>query len=91
MAVRSVDMLEASGADFLVCAKPDQLVPLSRLPKEAQDAARETRARSERVPCQGCGATVLRDTIHPKNVKAICLPCHEDIRRMAMRAAGRPS
>lgn len=91
MTFRGVDAVEAAGADFVVCGRVADLPPISSLPKAVQSDAAASRRDSTRMPCEGCGETILRGPLAPPGVPAICTHCHKDVRAIAARAAAKAS
>lgn len=88
MTMRPVDQVEAAQADFVVCMRQADLMPISSLPPQVQPLAREERQRSTRQPCESCGETILVSDAAPPGVPRVCTHCHQGIKRIAARAAG---
>ena len=88
MTLRGVDKLEAGSADFAVCARVDQLPPISRLPVAVEADAAALRRRSTRQACEGCGAPILVGPDVPPGPKRVCTDCMATVQRTVARAAG---
>ena len=91
MTFRSVDPLEAAQADFLVCMRVTDLPPISALPPQVQQLARESRQASTRQPCASCGEPILVGAEAPPGPKRVCTYCHQGVKRVAERMFGRQS
>lgn len=91
MTFRSVDPLEAAQADFLVCMRVTDLIPISSLPPQVQPLARESRQNSTRLPCESFGEPILVGNDAPPGPKRVCTYCHQGVKRVAERMFGRQS
>lgn len=88
MTMRAVGPEEAAQADFAVCSRVLDLVPISRFPVSMQALVAENRQNSTRQPCENCGQQILVSSTTPAGPPRICTVCHEGVKEIANRAAG---